>query len=99
MIQRTGEIGIRIALGARAKQVLTGVLCEALWMALAGVTVGIGLSFSLARFVGAMLYGLRPTNPIAAGGTVGVLVCITLLAGIGPARRASRVNPLGGLAA
>jgi predicted permease len=94
---RTGEIGIRMALGARVEQVLAGVLREALWLALAGVTLGIGASFWVARFIGTMLYGLKVTDPITAGGTVMLLVCITLLAGMGPARRASRVNPLGAL--
>jgi predicted permease len=95
--RRTGEIGIRIALGARVEQVLAGVLREALWMALAGVTLGIGASLWLARFIGTMLYGLKAADPITAGGTAVLLIGITLLAGIGPARRASRVDPLGAL--
>jgi predicted permease len=94
VVQRTGEIGIRMALGAGVKQVLTGVLREALWMALIGVSAGIGVSFWLARFIGTMLYGLKATDPITLAVTALLLVCITLLAGLGPARRASRVDPL-----
>jgi predicted permease len=95
--QRTGEIGIRMALGARVEQVLAGVLREALWMALAGVALGMGASFWLARFIGTMLYGLKATDPITAVGTVALLLGIALLGGMGPARRASRVDPLSAL--
>jgi predicted permease len=95
--RRTGEIGIRMALGAGMEQVLAGVLLEALWMSIAGVTLGIGASFWLARFIGSMLYGLKATDPITAGGTAALLICITLLAGMGPARRASHVDPLSAL--
>jgi predicted permease len=95
--RRTGEIGIRMALGARVEQVLTGVLREALWMAVAGVTLGVGASFWLARFISAMLYGLKVADPITLGGTAALLIGVTLLAGIGPARRASRIDPLDAL--
>ncbi len=92
--RRRGEIGIRMALGARAGQVLTGVLREALWMALAGAACGIGLSLWLGRLAATMLYGLKPTDPVTMGGTTGLLIGVALLAGIGPARRASRVDPV-----
>lgn len=95
--RRTREIGIRMALGARVAQVLAGVLREALWMAVAGLTLGIGMSFWLVRFIRAMLYGLKATDPVTVGATAVLLICITLLAGIGPARRASRIDPLGAL--
>jgi ABC-type antimicrobial peptide transport system permease subunit len=95
--RRTGEIGIRMALGAQAGQVLSGILREALWLALAGVTIGVVASLWLAKFIGAMLYGLKATDPVTLGSTAALLISITLLAGIGPARRASRVDPLGAL--
>ena len=95
--RRTGEIGVRMALGARVEQVLRGVLREALWMALAGVAVGLIASFWLARFVGAMLFRLRATDPITMAATVALLIAVTLLAGVGPARRASRIDPLAAL--
>lgn len=94
VVQRTGEIGIRMALGAGVKQVLAGVLYEALWMALIGLSAGICVALWLGRFVGTMLYGLKATDPITLAATALLLVCITLLAGLEPARRASRVDPL-----
>jgi predicted permease len=92
--RHTGEIGIRMALGARADQVLTGVLGEALWMALGGVGCGIAASFALARFIGAMLYGLKASDPTTLAAAAAVLILITLLAAMGPARRAARLDPL-----
>jgi ABC-type antimicrobial peptide transport system permease subunit len=62
--RRTSEIGIRMALGARADQVLSMVLREVSWMALAGVAMGVGGAFWLGRFLSAMLYGLKPSDPL-----------------------------------
>jgi ABC-type antimicrobial peptide transport system permease subunit len=94
---RTGEIGIRIALGARMGQVLVGVLRDALWMALAGVLIGAGAALWMARFVSAMLFGLKAMDLATLAVTAGLLIAITLLAGFGPARRASRIDPLNAL--
>jgi predicted permease len=95
--RRTGEIGIRMALGAQAGQVLRMVLREASWMALAGVTLGLGSALWLARFLGAMLYGLKPSDPPTLAGAAVLLLLIALLAAFGPARRASRVDPVDAL--
>jgi predicted permease len=92
--RRTGEIGIRMALGAQAEQVLRMVLREASWMALAGVTLGVCGSLLLARFLTAMLYGLKPSDPLTLSGASALLLLIALLAAFGPARRASRVDPV-----
>jgi predicted permease len=92
--RRTGEIGIRMALGAQAEQVLGMVLREVSWMALAGVTLGVGGALWLARFLSAMLYGLKPSDPLTLTGAAALLVIIALLAGFGPARRASRIDPI-----
>jgi predicted permease len=92
--RRTSEIGIRMALGARVEQVLAAVLREALWLSAAGVALGLVGALCLARFIASMLYGLKATDPITVTGTAALLICITLLAGIGPARRASRIDPL-----
>jgi ABC-type antimicrobial peptide transport system permease subunit len=92
--RRTGEIGIRMALGARADQVLSMILREASWMALTGVLVGIGVALWLSRFINSMLYGLTPADPLTLAGAGALLIAIALLAGLGPARRASRIDPI-----
>jgi ABC-type antimicrobial peptide transport system permease subunit len=70
------------------------VLREVSWMALAGVTLGVGGALWLARFLSAMLYGLKPSDPLTLTGAAALLVIIALLAGFGPARRASRIDPI-----
>jgi predicted permease len=92
--RRTGEIGIRMALGAQAGQVLRMVLREASWMALAGVMLGLACALWLARFLSSMLYGLTPWDPLTLTGAAALLLTIAVLAAFGPARRASRVDPI-----
>jgi predicted permease len=91
--RRTSEIGIRMALGAQTAQVLSMILREVSWMAIEGVTLGIGAALWLARFISAMLYGLKPSDPLTLASVATLLILIALLAGFGPARRASRINP------
>jgi len=95
--RRTGEIAIRMALGARVGQVLAGVLHEAAWLSAVGLLVGLAVSFWLARFIGSMLYGLKATDPATLLFVVALLMAVTVVAGLGPARRASRVDPVGAL--
>jgi ABC-type antimicrobial peptide transport system permease subunit len=92
--RRTGEIGIRMALGARGGQVLGMVLREVSWMALAGVAVGLGAAVGLARLVSSMLYGLKAFDPMTLFAIGGLMMLIALLAGLGPARRAARIDPV-----
>jgi predicted permease len=92
--RRTSEIGIRMALGAQAENVLRMVLREASWMALVGVTLGLGGALWLARFLSAMLYGLAPWDPVTLTTAAALLLIVALLAAFGPARRASRVDPI-----
>jgi predicted permease len=92
--RRTNEIGIRMALGARAGQMLRMVLREASWMAVVGIAVGLGAALLLARYVKSMLYGLTATDPWILAGAGVLLLAVALLAGWGPARRASRVEPM-----
>jgi predicted permease len=91
---RTGEIGLRIALGARASQVLSRVLSEALWMTGAGIVIGLIAALWLTRFIRVMLYGLAGTDPLTVGGTAALLIAVSLLAAFAPARRASRIDPI-----
>jgi ABC-type antimicrobial peptide transport system permease subunit len=92
--RRTSEIGIRMALGAQASQMLRMVLREASWLAVAGIAAGLGAAFLLARFVRSMLYGLTPTDPFILTGSALLLLIVALLSGWGPARRAARTDPM-----
>jgi predicted permease len=92
--RRTAEVGIRMALGAQARQVLSMVLLEVSWMALAGIALGIGSALVLARFLNAVLYGLKPSDPLTLTSSAALLMAFAILAGLGPARRASRVDPI-----
>jgi predicted permease len=92
--RRTNEIGIRLALGAQARQILTMVLGETSWLAVTGVAVGLGAALLLTRFLKTMLFGLKPTDPLTMIGAGAMLFAVALLAGFIPARRASRVEPM-----
>ncbi|HEY5330382.1 MAG TPA: ABC transporter permease [Acidobacteriaceae bacterium] len=92
--RRTSEIGVRMALGAHPRQVRLMVLRESGWMAIIGIAVGIGASIGLARLVRAMLYGLSPSDPATLIGTSCLLFFVALIAAYGPARRASRIDPM-----
>jgi predicted permease len=92
--RRTGEIGVRMALGAQRSQVLTMILREAALLAAVGITIGILASIALTRYIRGMLYGLTPADPLAVGGAVLLLSLVVLAAGWWPARRASRLDPM-----
>ncbi len=94
VVQRTQEIGIRMALGAQARDVLALVVGRAMLWALGGVGVGIAASLGLLRFLRAALYGVGPTDPVVLGAVSLVLVAVALLASYLPARRAARVDPV-----
>jgi predicted permease len=91
---RTAEIGLRIALGARAGQVISRVLREAFWVTGAGVVLGLIAALWLTRFIRVMLYGLEGTDALTVGGTAALLIAVSLLAAFAPARRASRIDPI-----
>jgi ABC-type antimicrobial peptide transport system permease subunit len=91
---RTGEIGLRIALGARTSQVLARVLLEAFWLTTAGIVTGLIAALWLTRFIRAMLYGLGNTDALTVGGTAVLLVSVSLIAAFAPAQRASRIDPI-----
>jgi ABC-type antimicrobial peptide transport system permease subunit len=92
--RRTSEIGIRMALGAQAREVLSMILREGFSMACIGVVAGVAVALALTRFVGGMLYGLKPTDPWTLAGSASLLLALAVLAGWLPARRASRVDPM-----
>jgi predicted permease len=92
--RRTGEIGIRMALGARRLDVLLMILREASWLTTMGVALGAIASVWLARYLKAMLFGIEPADPATIAGAIGIMLAVALFAGWLPARRAARVDPM-----
>jgi predicted permease len=92
--RRTSEIGIRLALGARRRQVLTMVLSEAGWLSAVGIGAGLAAALLLARVVKSMLYGIAPDDPMTMAGGVALLLAAALVASWVPARRAAGVEPM-----
>jgi predicted permease len=92
--QRTHEIGIRMALGAQANNVLGLVVRQGILLASIGVAVGMGAAFALTRVVKSLLYGVSPTDLGTFAVIALLLILATLLACYIPARRATKVDPL-----
>jgi predicted permease len=92
--RRTKEIGVRLALGAMRGSVVWLVMREVLLLLGLGLAVGIPSALALGRFISAQLYGVKENDPWVAGIAVVVLSLIAATAGLVPARRASRIDPL-----
>ena len=92
--QRTHEIGIRMALGAEQRDILTLVLREGLGVVGVGILLGLLAAFAGTRALASMFVGTSPTDPLTYGGVVILLTGVALLACWVPARRATRVDPL-----
>ncbi|HEX2139631.1 MAG TPA: ABC transporter permease [Woeseiaceae bacterium] len=95
--RRTYEIGIRMALGARAGSVLRMTIAQGVAPALAGLVLGLAAAFLLSRVLSTLLYGVGAADPATFGGVALLLVSVALLAGWLPASRAARVNPASAL--
>jgi predicted permease len=91
--QRTHEIGIRMALGARPAQVLRVIVSQSMLPVLAGVAIGLAASFALTRLMAKMLYGVNAGDPATLGAVALTLSAVALAASIVPARRATRIDP------
>jgi ABC-type antimicrobial peptide transport system permease subunit len=92
--QRTAEIGIRIALGARTAGVLRLVIWQGLKLVLVGLVVGALGVAAAKKIVVSQLYGVKPLDPLTILGVAGLLVAVALLACWIPARRAAKVDPM-----
>ncbi len=90
--QRTREFAIRSALGARRQDVLRLVLLKAIWLAAAGVTVGLAASAALTGVLSGQLFGVTPTDPATYVAVIALLVGVALAAGAIPAARAMRID-------
>jgi ABC-type antimicrobial peptide transport system permease subunit len=94
MKRRTRDFGVRMALGASARQILRSVIGEGLRLTLVGLAIGAGLSLLSGRALASVLFGVRPTDPSTYAGVVAVLAAASLVACYIPAWRASRVDPM-----
>jgi predicted permease len=94
VVQRTREIGVRVALGAPHRNVLSLVVGQGLKLALAGAVVGIAGAFAATRLLANLLFGVTPTDPLTFFGVSIVLLLVAVLATWLPARRATRVDPM-----
>jgi putative ABC transport system permease protein len=92
--QRTQEIGVRMALGARPFHVLRLVLGQSLGMLLIGIVIGLAGAFALTRLMRTLLFEITATDPLTYISVIGLLTVVALLACYIPARRAAKVDPL-----
>ncbi|MGH7625093.1 MAG: FtsX-like permease family protein [Gemmatimonadaceae bacterium] len=92
--QRTHEIGIRMAIGARARDVLRLIVMRAVLLTGTGVAFGVMGALLLTRLLEGLLFGVRPTDPLTFAGVAGVLGIVAIAASVVPARRAARVDPM-----
>jgi predicted permease len=95
--QRTGEIGVRLALGAEPASVARMIVWQGGAVALAGIAVGLASALAGSRLIQSLLYGVSPRDPAVFTGTTALLLAVVLLASWLPARRAARLSPLDAL--
>ena len=95
--RRTGEIGIRMALGAQRASVVWMVLREVLAVAAAGLAIAVPAAMATSRLVESFLFGTRPNDPAAIGFAIAALLASAIAAAYVPARRASRIDPISAL--
>jgi len=91
---RTNEIGLRLALGARQADVLTLILKQGLVITLVGIVIGLSAAFAVTRILAGMLFEISPTDPVTFFGSAALLFVVAVVACYLPARRATKVDPL-----
>jgi ABC-type antimicrobial peptide transport system permease subunit len=92
--RRTHEIGVRMALGAKPARVVSMVVRRSLLLAGLGVAAGLAIALGVSRLVSSLLYGIAPHDPISYAAAVAVLLLAAVAAGLVPALRAARVDPV-----
>ena len=92
--QRTREIGIRMAIGARQLDMSLMVMRRSLALAVAGVMMGSAASLGLSQFVRSQLFGVEPSDPVTMASVFALMIVVAAVAGYVPARRAARVDPV-----
>jgi ABC-type antimicrobial peptide transport system permease subunit len=92
--QRTPEIGLRMAFGARGSSILRMVVAEGLRLAVLGVVLGLGAAIALTRILSSLLVGVAPTDAVTYAAVATIFLAIAALACYAPAWRATRVDPL-----
>jgi len=95
--QRTQEIGVRMALGARSPELVRQIVAQAVGPALAGISVGLGAAWLLARALEGLLFGVAPRDPATFLGGAALLVTVAGGASLLPAWRAARLDPVAAL--
>jgi predicted permease len=94
VVRRTGEIGLRIALGALPGHVMGMIFKESLALVCTGIVLGLAGAWAASRLVASMLFGLSPTDPFTYALVAGILIAVALLAALFPARRAAKIDPM-----
>jgi predicted permease len=92
--RRTREIGLRLALGAERRAVVMGVLWESVVLALIGIAAGVAATLALGRFAQGLLFQITPADPVSLAAAATLMFIVACLAGLGPAWRASRIDPV-----
>jgi putative ABC transport system permease protein len=94
VVQRTREIGVRVALGAQRRNILSLVVGQGVRLAVVGAVLGIAGAFAATRLVSSLLFGVTATDPVTFAGVSLLLVMVAVLASWLPARRATKVDPM-----
>jgi len=92
--RRTGEIGLRLALGAGRGAVIWMILRDVCALAAVGLTIGLSGALAASRLIESLLFDTKPNDPRTVAAAAAILLTAALVAGYGPARRASRIDPL-----
>jgi putative ABC transport system permease protein len=92
--QRTNELGIRIAMGAKTRDILGMVIRQGMLLTAVGLIIGVALAFAVTRVMASLLFEVAPTDPITFAGVALILSLVALAASFLPARHATRVDPL-----